>query len=214
MIAHRVLAVRDLTDSAFVIRLERKDLQFRTGQFIVLKDPRSSQKREYSVYSGEHDEFLEVLVREISGGKVSGRLRKLCPGDHAGLEGPFGFFDLLPGKALTGDRLFIATGTGISPFHSFVRSFPDIDFRLIHGVRYMEEFYDSADYDRKKVTVCTSGDTSGDFYGRVTGYLSAISPGPDTHCFLCGNSRMISDVFDILISKGIPVSQIYSEVYF
>lgn len=214
MIAHRISAVRELTDSAYVIRLERRDLQFRTGQFIVLKDPRSGQKREYSVYSGEHDDYLEVLIREVPDGKVSVRLRKLSPGNSLEVEGPYGFFHLHPEMALSGTRLFIATGTGISPFHSFARTYPENDFRLIHGVRKLEEFYDSADFDRSKVTVCTSGESTGDYFGRVTGYLSAVSLYPATHCYLCGNSRMISEVFDILTSKGIPTSQIYSEVYF
>ena len=60
--------------------MERNNLQFQTGQFIMLKNLNSSAKREYSVYSGEKDDYLEVLVREIEGGKVSGRLKKLKPG--------------------------------------------------------------------------------------------------------------------------------------
>ena len=74
---HKVILIRNLTDSTFVIRLELLDFQFQTGQFVILKIPGSAEKREYSVYSGENDDFLEVLVREIEEGKVSGRLKKL-----------------------------------------------------------------------------------------------------------------------------------------
>jgi len=99
--------------------MERNDLQFQTGQFVMLKNLNSSSKREYSVYSGENDDYLEVLVREVEGGKVSGRLKKLKPGTEIEVEGPFGFFKFNPEKYASQKFLFVATGTGISPFHSF-----------------------------------------------------------------------------------------------
>jgi len=211
---HKVILIRNLTDSTFVIRLERMNFQFQTGQFVILKIPGSLEKREYSVYSGENDDFLEVLVREIEGGKVSGRLKKLKPGTEIEVEGPFGFFKFNPEKFVSKKFLFVATGTGISPFHSFVRTFVELDYQLVHGVRLKEEAYEHADYEQEKVTLCLSGDETGDFYGRVTDYLFTQKIDRETNCFLCGNSEMIYEVFDILTGKGIPVSNIYSEVYF
>jgi ferredoxin/flavodoxin---NADP+ reductase len=211
---HKVILIRNLTDSTFVIRLERKNFEFQTGQFVILKIPGSAEKREYSVYSGENEDFLEVLVREIEGGKVSGRLKKLKPGTEIEVEGPFGFFKFNPEKFTPQKFLFVATGTGISPFHSFVRTFPELDYQLIHGVRLKEEAYEHADYRMEKTTLCLSGDENGDFYGRVTDFLFTQKIDRETNCFLCGNSEMIYEVFDILTGKGIPVSNIYSEVYF
>ncbi|KAF0235822.1 MAG: flavodoxin reductase family [Prolixibacteraceae bacterium] len=211
---HKVISVRNLTDSTFVIRLERMNFQFQTGQFVILKIPGSAEKREYSVYSGEDDDFLEVMVRKIEGGKVSGRLKKLKPGTEIEVEGPFGFFKFNPGMFSSQKFLFVATGTGISPFHSFVRTFPDLDYQLVHGVRLKEEAYEHADYQKEKVVLCLSADEGGDFYGRVTDYLFTQKIDRETNCFLCGNSEMIYEVFDILTGKGIPVSNIYSEVYF
>ncbi|NJM14595.1 MAG: hypothetical protein HC896_03735 [Bacteroidales bacterium] len=49
--------------------------------------------------------------------------------------------------------MFLATGTGISPFHSIVNSLPGLNYKLLHGVRYINEGYDKADYD-KKDTYC------------------------------------------------------------
>ncbi len=197
-----------------MLRLERKNLQFQTGQFIVLKYPGSAEKREYSVYSGEKDDYLEVLVREIEGGKVSGRLKKLTPGASIEVEGPFGFFRFHPEMFPSKKFLFVATGTGISPFHSFVRTFTGLDYRLVHGVRYIDEAYDHADYEPHRVILCTSGDANGQVPGRVTGYLPKLDIEPGTQCFLCGSSAMIYDVFDILKGKGIPAGDIYSEVYY
>ena len=211
---HKIISVRNLTDSAFVIRFERLNFQFQTGQFVMLKIPGSLENREYSVYSGENDDFLEVLVREVKEGIFSGRLKKLKSGDEIDVNGPFGFFKFNPEKYASQKFLFVATGTGISPFHSFVRTFPDLDYQLVHGVRLKEEAYEHADYQKEKVTLCLSGDEGGDFYGRVTDFLFTQKIDRETNCFLCGNSEMIYEVFDILTGKGIPVSNIYSEVYF
>lgn len=211
---HKVISVRNLTDLTFVIRMERNNLQFQTGQFVILKNLSSPDTREYSVYSGENDDYLEVLVREIEGGKVSGKLKRIKPGAEIEVEGPFGFFKFDPEKFASKRFLFVATGTGISPFHSFVRTYPELEYQIIHGVRYKNESYEHGDYKLERVKVCLSGESGGDFFGRVTDYLFTQKIDKETNCFLCGNSEMIYEAFDILTGKGIPVSNIYSEVYF
>ena len=211
---HLITAVRHLTDSTFVLQLERKDLPFQTGQFVILRRPGTIDQREYTVYSGEQDDFLEVLVREVTDGKITPMLKKMQPGVELEVDGPFGFFRFQPTMFPTQKFLFVATGTGISPFHSFVKTYPELDYKLIHGVRFGEEAYDHNHFKKEKITLCTSGDSTGDFNGRVTGYLSGRQPDTDTQCFLCGNSEMIHEAFDILTGKGIPVQNIYTEVYF
>ncbi len=210
---YKVIQTRQLTDSTFVVRLEKNGLEFQTGQFILLGFS-NTDRREYSVYSGEREDFLEVLVREVEGGKVSSKLKQLKSGDTVQVDGPFGFFKFSPDMYPVKKFLFVATGTGISPFHSFVKTHAELDYRLIHGVRFANEAYDHDDFQQERVTLCTSGDSDGDFYGRVTAYLAEQNIEKDTNCFLCGNSEMIYEVFDILTAKGIPVSNIYSEVYF
>ncbi len=211
---HKVITVRHLTDSTFVVRLERGELVFQTGQFVLLNHKGVVEQREYSVYSGEHDDYLEVLVREVEGGKVSGKLKQLKAGNEIGVDGPFGFFKFSPEQFKTKKFLFIATGTGVSPFHSFVRTYPELNYKLVHGVRYGNEAYDHQHFEKEKVVLCTSGDSKGDFEGRVTDFLFGEKIDADTNCFLCGNSEMIYEAFDILTGKGIPISNIYSEVYF
>jgi NAD(P)H-flavin reductase len=211
---HKISDVRHLTDSTFVLQMERKALPFQTGQFVILRRPGTIEQREYTVYSGEQDDFLEVLVREVKEGKVTPRLKKMQPGDEMEVDGPFGFFRFQPSMFPLQKFLFVATGTGISPFHSFVKTYCDLDYRLIHGVRYGEEAYEHDHFEKEKITLCTTGDNTGDFNGRVTDYLSGQQIDKDTQCFLCGNSEMIHETFDILRGKGIPVQNIYTEVYF
>ena len=211
---YKVIVLRHLTESTFVIRMERNGLVFQTGQFLILKYGNTVDQREYSIYSGEQDDFLEILVREVDGGKISGKLKRLKPGDDIEVDGPFGFFKFNPEQFAAKKFLFVATGTGISPFHSFVKTFPDLDYQIIHGVRFVKEAYEHDDFDKNKITLCTTGEMNGNFYGRVTDFLFMQKPDGDTNCFLCGNSEMITEAFDILTGKGIPVSNIFSEVYF
>ena len=87
--------------------------------------------------------------------------------------------------------LFVATGTGVSPFHSFIKTYPDLNYKLVHGVRFTEEAYDRADFKAEKLTLCTSGDHKGDFEGRVTAYLKEQNIDVDTNCFLCGSYNFV-----------------------
>jgi NAD(P)H-flavin reductase len=211
---HVITEVKHLTDSTFVLRMERNGMDFHTGQFVILRRPRTVDQREYTIYSGENDDSLDVLVREVTNGKVTPRLKNLSPGDEIEIDGPFGFFRFQPEMFSQKKFLFVATGTGISPFHSFVRTYPDIDYQLIHGVRLGDEAYNHDNFSKEKITLCTSGDKKGDFKGRVTDYLRQKDIDSATACFLCGNSEMILEAYDILIGKGVEAHNIFTEVYF
>jgi len=211
---HKVKEVRNLTDSSFVVRLERNGMQFQTGQFVLVGTNGAVDRREYSIYSGENEDYLEVLIREVDGGKVSAKLKKLKAGDNVDVDGPFGFFKFDPKTFQSPKFLFVATGTGISPFHGFVKTYSDLNYQMVHGVRLAEEAYDHADFCADRIVLCTSGDNKGNFEGRVTAFLKEQEIDAETNCFLCGNSEMICEVFDILTGKGVPTSNIYSEVYF
>lgn len=211
---HQVISIRNLTDSAYVVRMSRRGLQFRAGQHILLGKAGSIHNREYSVYSGENDDFFEVLIKEVDEGLVSKQLKRLKPGEMVQIEGPLGFFTIPADLVNSAKFLFIGTGTGIAPFHSFVKSYPQIDYRLLHGVRFGNEAYDKMDYDAKRHILCTSGDKTGNYHGRVTKWLTENEVSPDTHCYLCGNFNMIHEAFEILEKKGVPSSNVHAEVYF
>jgi len=211
---HTVITLRPLTEHTFILQLERKEMSFQTGQFVIIRRPHTIDQREYTIYSGEQDDYLEILVREVDDGKVTPQLKRLEPGDQVEVDGPFGFFQFQPYLYPTQNFLFVATGTGISPFHSFIKTYPNLNYKLIHGVRYCREAYEHNHFDQNKIVLCTSVDKNGNFNGRVTEYLTSEELQKDTQCFLCGNSNMIQDAFDILLAKGIPVHNIYTEVYF
>ena len=209
----RVLEVRTLSASAYVLRIERGGLEFSPGQYINVGVAGRPDMREYSVYSGAGEDYLEVLVKEVEGGLVSRRLRRLRPGDEVAVEGPFGFFTM--GEQARRERsfLFVATGTGISPFHCFATSYPRLDYRLLHGVRSTGECYEHEVF-ADRVTTCVSRGDGGSFAGRVTDWLRANPADPASLCYLCGNCDMIYEAFDILRGQGVPSRQLFAEVYF
>jgi ferredoxin--NADP+ reductase len=209
-----VLGTRHLTNSTYIIRIERNGMEFEAGQYISLGLPGAAEKREYSIYSGMHEDYLEVLVKEIDNGVVSKQLKHLHPGAKTEMDGPFGFFTLGTEQRTGGRLVFIASGTGIAPFHSYIRSYPSLDYRLIHGVKYGDEAYEADNYDPARYILCSSRDNRGQYPGMVTGYLKENPPDPDADYYLCGNSNMIHDVYDILKENGVDGGRIHAEVYF
>lgn len=216
MAEHRLESVRQLSPSAFVIRIERLELPFEPGQYLILGLKGSTNRREYSIYSGQDDPFLEVLVKQVNGGLVSRQLTNLGVGSVIDCEGPYGFFTISE-ESRNHPLLFVASGTGVAPFHSFVRSYSGLDFQLLHGIRSISETYEETCYPSTRLTVCVSREVpkhGNFFHGRVTSYLRENPIVFGTKCYLCGNSEMIFEVFDMLKGQGIPSSDLFAEVYF
>jgi ferredoxin/flavodoxin---NADP+ reductase len=211
---HKIIEIRFLTEETFVLRFDRGDMQFKPGQHIIVGLKGELDQREYSVYSGEKDNFLEILVREVIKGNVSPRLKHCKPGQLLQVNGPFGAFGIEKFDLFSKKHVFIATGTGVSPFHGFVKSYPGIDYTLIHGVRFNAEAYERNDYDPKRYILCTSKENNGGHKGRVTRYLTGYKVAGDMLFYLCGNNSMIYEVYHILRDKGVPDENIFTEVYF
>ncbi len=209
-----VLNTRHLTNSTYVIRMERDGMEFEAGQYISLGLPGNAEKREYSIYSGTEEDYIEVLVKEIDEGIVSRQLKQLKPGAHAEMHGPFGFFTLDERGRSGKELVFFASGTGIAPFHSIVRSYPGLNYRLIHGVRYGDQAYEHETYEPGRYILCTSRDNRGHFHGRITDYLRSRPITTEADFYLCGNSSMIHEVFDILKENHVDAGRIHAEVYF
>ena len=120
--------------------------------------------RDYSVYSGHEQDHVEVLVRLVEDGLVSKQLCDITVGEKVSVGGPYGHFKLLD-ELKAKPLLFVATGTGISPFHSFAESYDNLDYRLIHGTAKLDEAYESEFYGEKYVH-CVSREEGGHFLHR------------------------------------------------
>lgn len=211
---YKVSGLAFLTSETFIVNLPKNRFQFKAGQHISLSIKGDYQSREYSVYNGVNDENLQVLVKEVEGGYFSPKLKHLKPGDWVEVHGPFGRFGLDESREESHKHVFIASGTGIAPFHSIVSSYENLDYKIIHGVRFKEEGYGYASYDPARFVLCTSRDPKGGFYGRVTDYLNKTDFASNTVFYLCGNSNMIFDSMEILKNKGFGRDDVKVEVYF
>ena len=207
-----VLGVSRLSSDAFVVRLERRHEHVVAGRHIDVGLP-GSETRPYSLYSGEGDPCLEILVRRVERGKVSTQLGVVQKGDLVKVGAPKGRFTLAsvkPGEKL----LFLATGTGVAPFRGFIRTNPGLDYTLVHGVRDAAEDFGAGFTPAERRVLCVSGKPSpGTFSGRLTSWLAETDLSKYHRAFLCGNARMIVEAAFLLADRGFG-DRIHSETYF
>ena len=214
-IQSKVLEIRNITESTYILRLERNGFEFRAGQYLVLSVPDERKAREYSIYSSEQDEFIELLIKEVNPGELSHELKYLKVGTKVQISGPYGYF-ILKDEVLQKKQpvIFVATGTGISPFHSIILSNPDLDYKILHGVRYKYEAYEKEDYNAHRYQLCSSRENGIGYKGRVTDFLAEHDIDKAALYYLCGNSAMIDQVIDMLEQRGLSPDQIKTEVFF
>ncbi len=214
-IQSKVLSVNSVTDSAYTLRIERNGFEFKAGQYLVLSMPGERKAREYSIYSSETDDFIELLIKEVEPGEMSHQLKYLKVGTKVEISGPFGFF-ILKNDVIDSKQpiIFVATGTGISPFRSIIRSNPALDYTILHGVRYKSEAYHKTDYVPERYKLCSSRENGIGYKGRVTDYIAENGINPNALYFLCGNSAMVNEVSEMLEERGLPAGNIKTEIFF
>tara|TARA_B100000579_G_C22740590_1_gene808900 strand:+ start:490 stop:1140 length:651 start_codon:yes stop_codon:yes gene_type:complete len=211
---HQVLGNESLSTNTFKLIIERGNLNFRAGQCVNLGLPNSGINREYSTYSGEEENELEFLIREVEGGDVSPELRKLNRGDSIEIDGAYGLFTLPESELADKSYVFVATGTGIAPFHCFIRTRLNLDYKILHGTRLIDENYEIGHYARDNYIHCVSQEKGGDFEGRVSDFLRQNPQGFNKQYYLCGNRNMANEVYDILRDQKVSGSNIITEIFF
>lgn len=213
MKGYKVLELEHLTTSTFRLRTERPQVTIRAGQCFNVGLPGTGVNREYSMYSAADAPYLDFLIREVDGGCVSPALKYLATGDSVEIDGPYGEFCLNAPQS-NQHYLFLGTGTGIAPFHSFVGSYPSLRYTVLHGVRNQNEQYGLGDYALGSYVPCVSNNTQGEPSMRLTEYLQKHPVQPDSIVYLCGNRSMIIDAFEILREQGVPGNNLFTEVFF
>jgi ferredoxin--NADP+ reductase len=206
-------------------------------------DPDRMIRRAYSIASESRaDEYLEFYLTVVMSGELTPRLFNLKLKDRL-YVGPkaVGVFtlDKAPGKHL----LMIATGTGLAPYMSMLRSELECNgprkFVVVHGARfswdlgYRTELTGLARHceNFKYMPVITRPQEDVTWKGR-SGYLqNVIASGaieeatglaltPDNfHIFMCGNPGMIETVISwakargFVRDKGHEIGSLHTEEY-
>ena len=219
MTEHAFLPVRAVQwygEGIYEIQLEREGIEFVPGDCFALFAADQKASRPYSVASGANDETISFVIRRMPNGEVSDFLHTLKPGEKVKVSPPFGWFR--PGQVEAGvPFVFIATGTGISPFMCHFRSCDDRPpAQLFYGVREMADAVELEWLQSKcEVKLALSRvEAAGHHHGRVSDLFDQMSLAEDCHYYLCGLDAMIDDATNFLEAKGVALSRIHRECFF
>ena len=190
----------------------KRDFDFSPGQVVKIAINNIHPPRIYSICSGNTEDEIRILFNIKDDGFLTPRLASFILGEKILVSKPYGSFLGTEEKSW-----WIATGTGIAPFYSMIKSGLKTD-KLIHGVRHLNQFYFEDELEEtlndKYIRCCSSESSCNTVPGRVTDYLNEIQKLPAVKYFVCGQALMVVEVRDLLIKKGILFENIMAEIYF
>lgn len=208
-----VTAFREITPYVSLLTFKKK-WSFIAGQIVGVAIGIGDNPRMYSLSGSTEAEDGEILFDVRPEGSLTPRLNSLRAGDKLLVSEPFGEF--------IGTRKpawWIATGTGIAPLASMLRSGFGEHKKLIHGGSYTNSFYFEDEFKaalgNDYIRCCSKESGEGLFSGRVTNWLEEQKDLPaDIMYYLCGKAEMVVEVRDLLISRHVPYDNIQSEIFF
>jgi ferredoxin--NADP+ reductase len=190
-----------------------RDFDFIPGQVVKIAIDNNHPPRIYSICSGNKEDEVRVLFNIKDDGFLTPKLAAMIPGEQILVSNPYGSFTGTHEKAW-----WIATGTGIAPFYSMIKSGLNRHKKLIHGVRHLNQFYFEDELEEELnenyVRCCSSESSCNTIPGRITDYLNDLENLPDVKYYICGQALMVVEVRDLLIKKGIRFENIMAEIYF
>ena len=203
----------EISPGVFLLSFDRQH-ESEAGQVIKIALDRNQTPRIYSICSGQTEKAVRILFNIKEDGYLTPKLAACIPGDRLWVSMPYGSF-----KGTYGPAWWIATGTGIAPFYSMFRSGYGQDKTLIHGVRFLNQFYFEdelgPELGESYIRCCSREKADGVFSGRVTDYLKNIANLPrEVKYYICGKALMVVECRDLLIASGIPYKNIFGEIYF
>ena len=111
----------------------------------------------------------------------------------------------------------MATGTGVAPFLSYLRSQPTArPLAFLYGVRHAVDRVDPAWLQEQGgVHMAVSREVvPGCLHGRITGLLEQVPLHGEIDYYLCGLDTMIDEVTAWLEARGVPIGRIHRECFF
>jgi ferredoxin-NADP reductase len=211
-----VRGVRWHGSEIFELSLEREGLPFTPGDCLALFAADGRVSRPYSIASGTDEAVIRFVIRQMPGGEVTPFLATRQPGDAVRVSPPFGWFR--PGQhAAQRPCVMLATGTGIAPFLSALRSDPALKpAALLYGVRNASDLIDAdwlVGHSSARIAVSRE-QADGYFHGRITSLLEEVELPDDADYYLCGLDAMIDEVTIWLETRGVDITRIHRECFF
>ncbi|HYG54706.1 MAG TPA: ferredoxin--NADP reductase [Burkholderiales bacterium] len=220
-LAGKVIENRHWTEALFSLRVEGVDLDFEAGQFVRIALDIDGERvaRPFSFVNPPHDPALEFYGIVVPEGPLSPRLARLQPGETLYVaSNPAGF--LVMSEVRDAETLWLmATGTGIAPFVSILRTeAPWKRFRnvvLVHAVRHANELVYRDVVEKMNlnyVSFVSRESAMGSLGGRIPAAVrdgrleqeAGIKLAPETSMvMLCGNPDMLKDTTAALAERGL-----------
>jgi len=216
-----VIENRRWTERLFSLRVVGVGRPFEAGQFVRIGvDPEADDAvaRPFSFVNPPDDPVLEFYGVVVPQGRLSPRLAALRPGDTLSVAPKAAGFFVLSEVPDAETLWLIATGTGIAPFLSMLRTdAPRRRFEhvvLVHAVRYASELTYREVIEQTGVrftTIVSREPHPGSVAGRIPaalrdGRLEAAAGVPideRSHVMLCGNPAMLADATAVLVERGL-----------
>lgn len=220
------------TIKLFQISLDDKMFDYIPGQFVIFSlDYVRNEKdhlirRSYSIASSPlNKDYLEFCITIKPDGKFTPHLDKLLLGDTINISGPYGKFNLVEETNHPRITSFIATGAGIAPLMSMMRTLIlknlDQKIQLLYGFREPEDFcykkelatYEAGNFEIKP-TISTKNPPKYWLLdkGRVTSIITKyLMPQETQSVYICGNPEMVRDTTEILHNLGLEKRKIHKE---
>lgn len=176
-------------------------------------------KRAYSIGSSPvQKDYIEFYFAIVPQGELTPRLDLLQEGDRLFMAQKITGTFTLAGIPDDARLIFVATGTGMAPFMSMIRT-PSTwsagrQIVVLHGVRYPSDLGYREDLDRLqnegRITYIPIVSRADESWGGARGHVQSLftqdgplilDPARD-HVFLCGNPAMINDTEALLVAGG------------
>lgn len=226
LVQGRLLEKRQLAAATWHLRWEvPSTFQYDSGQFVLLNHEVGGKAFHlpYSIACPAQPGVIELCVRCMEEGPLTGFPCGLELGTVAGFEGPFGLF--VP-RHPERDALFVAQGTGIGPIRSILqdllRRASAAQMTLLVGARdeesilYREEWAELQRSEPRFHFLPTLSQPSAQWAG-LRGYVQQHLPTfirqRELAVYMCGSPQMVEEVRSQFTAAGFDGHQLIYERY-
>ena len=220
----RISTIKRHTDNIIEVSLRlppNANFKFLEGQYVDVIQ--STIRRSYSIASISSHKEVSLLIKRFENGKMSEYwFNQAKENDLLRIEGPKGTFFL---RDSSKPLLFLATGTGIAPIISILKSLDENqDYKQVNSItlywgnRYPEEFVSKLEFKKINVEfikVCSKSTKSWNgTVGHVqTTALQNQSNLLDCFVYACGSHNMIQSAKKLFTEAGLLENQFYSDAF-
>lgn len=208
--------------SAYTLILSKpQGFTFLPGQFVHLQTTIDDKpiRRSYSIASAPHQKHIHISIRIQEHGRVSPVLAQIPVGSQLKMIGPFGLFT----RTQETHSLFIAAGTGVTPFISYLQEAKhQQDIRkatLLYSNKtqqdmlYHTQLQELAANNWFSYYPTLTQEQWDNNNGRISKEDIKKHLTKDTVIYLCGSNAFVRAMNQLLIELNVSVENIRTENY-